>query len=121
MHQFLLDNRVDLIERCKAKVANLGVLVHELRNILQTATLALNAHADGTRILVEVADHCGGLPHGAAETMFRPFTQTGEDRSGLALSIARRAVEADGGTLSVRDMPGTGCAFTIDMPQRALH
>ena len=106
-------------------------LLAALANLLQNAfkfthagtLVRLNAHADGARVLVEVADHCGGLPHGAAETMFRPFTQTGEDRSGrgLGLSIARRAVEADGGTLSVRDMPGTGCVFTIDMPQRALH
>jgi len=106
-------------------------LLAALANLLQNAfkfthsgtQVGLNAHADGTRILIEVSDHCGGLPSGATETMFRPFTQTGEDRSGLGLglSIARRAVEADGGSLSVRDVPGTGCVFTIDMPQPALH
>jgi hypothetical protein len=83
----------------------------------------LKAHADGARILIEVSDHCGGLPHGATQTMFKPFTQTGADRSGLGLglSIARRAVEVDGGILGVRDVPGTGCVFTIDMPRCALH
>jgi hypothetical protein len=47
--------------------------------------------------------------------MFTPFAQHGEDRSGLGLGlfIARRSVEADAGTLSVRDVPGTGCVFTI--------
>jgi signal transduction histidine kinase len=55
--------------------------------------------------------------------MFGPFAQSGEDRSGLGLglSIARRAVEADNGTLGVLDVPETGCVFTIDLPQRALH
>ena len=102
-----------------------------LANILQNAfkfthprtAVGLNARADGTRIFIEVSDHCGGLPHGATEAMFRPFTQSGEDRSGLGLglSIARRSVEADSGTLTARDVPGAGCVFTIELPQRALH
>jgi signal transduction histidine kinase len=35
----------------------------------------------------------------------------------LGLSISRRSVEANHGTLSVRDVPGTGCVFTIDLPR----
>jgi signal transduction histidine kinase len=47
-----------------------------------------------------------------------PFTQRSDDRSGvgLGLSISRRAVHAIGGTLAVRDVPGTGCIFTINLP-----
>lgn len=106
-------------------------LLAALANLLQNAfkftdsgtQVGLNAHADGMRILIDVSDHCGGLPDGATETMFRPFAQTGKDRSGLGLglSIARRSVEADGGSLTVRDVPGIGCVFTIELPQRALH
>lgn len=69
---------------------------------------------------MEVADHCGGLPPGSAERMFTPFTQRSDDKSGLGLglSIARQSIEADGGTLTVRDVPGTGCVFTIGLPRR---
>jgi signal transduction histidine kinase len=54
--------------------------------------------------------------------MFRPFTQGGFDRSGLGLglSIARRTVEAEGGSLTVRDAPGSGCVFTMKLPRHAL-
>jgi signal transduction histidine kinase len=38
---------------------------------------------------------------------------------GLGLSIARRAVEASGGHIDVRDQPGVGCTFTIDLPRLA--
>ena len=31
------------------------------------------------------------------------------------MSIVRRSVEATGGTLPVRDLPGTGCVFTIEV------
>ena len=33
------------------------------------------------------------------------------------LPISRRGVEANGGHLYVRDIPGTGCVFTIDLPR----
>jgi hypothetical protein len=82
--------------------------------------VVLSAHANQARteVWIEVADNCGGLPAGFATAMFRPFTQGGEDRSGLGLglSIARQGVEAQGGTLSVEDHPGTGCVFRISLP-----
>lgn len=36
------------------------------------------------------------------------------------LSICRRSVEANGGMLRVRDVPGKGCVFTIDLPRHLL-
>lgn len=106
------------------------LLLSAVGNLLQNAfkfthprsEVTLNAYALADRILIDVKDHCGGLPVGFSEDMFRPFTQGAEDRSGLGLglSIARRSVEANGGILSVRDLPGTGCVFTIDLPRHAL-
>jgi signal transduction histidine kinase len=96
-------------------------------NLLQNAfkfthhhtEVTLDAYALSDRILIDVKDHCGGLPPGNAERMFLPFTQSGADKTGLGLglSIARRSVEANNGVLSVRDVPGTGCVFTISLPR----
>jgi signal transduction histidine kinase len=95
-------------------------------NLLQNAfkftkphsEVSLHAYGKGDRILLDVQDHCGGLPAGAIEKMFRPFNQIGEDQSGLGLGldICRRSVEANRGALSVRNLPGSGCVFTIDLP-----
>jgi signal transduction histidine kinase len=84
--------------------------------------VSLKAYGTGDRVMIEVEDQCGGLPEGKAESLFISFGQHHQDRSGLGLglSIARRAVEASGGTLSVRDMPGLGCVFTIDLPRRDI-
>ncbi|NMM03910.1 HAMP domain-containing histidine kinase [Paraburkholderia sp. RP-4-7] len=100
-----------------------------LGNLMQNAfkfthphsEVTLDAYAVSDRILIDVKDHCGGLPPGNAERMFLPFTQNGEDRTGLGLglSIARRSVEANNGVLSVRDLPGIGCVFTISLPRYA--
>jgi signal transduction histidine kinase len=68
---------------------------------------------------IEVADACGGLPPGKIDDLFAPTVQRGEDRTGfgLGLSIARQAVEAHRGRIDVRDVPGTGCVFSIRLPQ----
>jgi hypothetical protein len=100
-------------------------------NLLQNAfkfthphtEVTLHAYAEGNCASIDTKDHCGGLPPGFAEKMFKPFTQGSFDRSGLGLglSIARKTVEAGGGTLTVRDVPGTGCVFTISLPRHSLQ
>ena len=82
----------------------------------------MHAYAVADRILIDVEDRCGGLPPGSAERMFLAFKQGDKDRSGLGLGLAicRRSVEANNGVVRVRDVPGSGCVFTIDLPRRAL-
>jgi len=101
-----------------------------LVNLLQNAfkftrpgtEVTLNAYAAADRVLIDVKDGCGGIPSGNTETLFKPFSQGSGDKSGLGLGlfIARQSVEADGGILSARDIPGTGCVFTISLPRHAL-
>jgi len=38
---------------------------------------------------------------------------------GLGLASSRQAVAADGGSIRVRNLPGKGCVFTIDLPAAA--
>ena len=77
----------------------------------------------GGSLSIEIEDECGGLPPGAIETLFEPFEQRGADRSGLGLGLAisRQAVEADGGRICARDIPGKGCIFTVEMPLAVEH
>jgi len=106
------------------------MLFSAVGNLLQNAfkftqrhtEVSLNAYAAADRIRIDVEDHCGGLPQGSAEDMFLPFKQGGEDRSGLGLGLAicRRSVEANNGALKVRDVPGSGCVFTIELPRHLL-
>jgi len=101
----------------------LGAVMNLVQNAFKftrpNTVVLLTAHAssDDHTVAIDVQDGCGGLPPGTAEVMFSPFTRRHGDRSGLGLglSIARQSVEAFGGTLSVRDLPGTGCIFTINL------
>jgi signal transduction histidine kinase len=84
----------------------------------QGGNLQLRAKAGGKRVTVQVEDECGGLPEGRLQTLFNPFMQIGQDRSGfgLGLAIAKQAVEAHKGELRVHNLPGRGCVFVLDMP-----
>lgn len=83
--------------------------------------VSLSTRVTEEGVLFSVEDECGGLPPGKAEDLFRPFEQRSADRSGmgLGLAIARKAARANGGELSVRDLPGKGCVFTLEMPRAA--
>jgi signal transduction histidine kinase len=96
-------------------------------NLLQNAFKFTRAHGrvslktspSQDRVLIEIADECGGLPPGKADELFQAFERRGSDRTGMGLGlwISRKSVQADGGQIHVRDVPGTGCVFTIDLPR----
>ena len=124
---------VPAVDPVLALSGNRALLQAALGNLLQNAfkftrehtEIRLDARLLGAHVLIEVTDCCGGLAPGSIERMFRPFAQRSENRIGLGLglglSIARQTIEADSGTLSVRDLPGVGCVFTISLPARTVQ
>jgi len=81
--------------------------------------VVLRAYGQGSRVVVEVEDQCGGIPDAAGD-LFQAFGERrGRDRTGLGLGlyIARKAVNAQGGQIHIRNMPGTGCVFVVDFPR----
>jgi signal transduction histidine kinase len=121
---------VDSVDPTLEVTVDRDLLFSAVGNLLQNAfkfsartfEVSLKAYAKSNRVLIDVEDSCGGLPPGEAENMFKPFSQRSADKSGmgLGLSICRRCVEANNGSVRVRDIPGTGCVFTIDLPLHSL-
>ncbi len=108
--------------------ADRPILAAALANLVQNAlkfthpgtTVTIRASTTADRVLIAVEDECGGLPPGKVEHLLRPFVQGGADRTGLGLglSICLKAVKAIAGELHIRDLPGKGCVFTIDLPKQ---
>jgi signal transduction histidine kinase len=80
--------------------------------------VVLRAHEECGRVLLEVEDQCGGILEAAGDPFQALVERRGRDRTGLdlELSITREAVDVLGGHLHVRNVPGTGCVFVIDVP-----
>ena len=112
-----------------AVYADRHVLSAVIMNLLQNAfkftrvhtSVGLSVRANADRVLIEIADQCGGLADGDVHELFRPFEQRNADRTGLGLGLAfsHWGVEANGGRISVRNEPDHGCVFTVDLPRVA--
>jgi signal transduction histidine kinase len=120
---------VEPVDPTLAVDADPQLLTSAVMNLLQNAfkhtpaggAVVLRAQARGQRLLVEIEDECGGILESTGD-LFQPFgDRRGTDRSGLGLglSIARKAVRANKGDIHVRNIPGKGCVFAVDVPMAA--
>lgn len=119
-----------------AVTADRQLLATAVTNLLSNAfkytrpggQVLLQAHTnDDGHMLIEVEDECGGILDSEGDPL-RWFgagdgdgVRRGRDRTGLGrgLSIARKAVRANGGDIHIRNIPDAGCVFVIDMPLAA--
>lgn len=122
-----IDLTIDLGEPSLVVEADRQLLTAAVANLVQNAfkftrkkgSVSLRAHATHSRVLIDVEDECGGLPPGKAEELFHPHTQRGGDLTGLGLglSIVLKTVRSVHGEVRVKNIPGKGCVFSIDLPQ----
>jgi len=101
----------------------MNLLHNAFKNTPSGGHVVLRARAEQGRLLIETQDECGGIPT-RRDDLFQAFgDRRGSDRSGLGLglSIARKAVRAHGGEIRVRNMPGSGCVFIIEIPLAAAE
>ena len=81
----------------------------------------VSVSAEGERVGIEVRDDGPGIPEAARGQIFEAFFTTKTDGLGLGLAISRGIVEECGGALSVRDAPGGGTVFRVDLVRAATH
>lgn len=115
------------VDRELTVVGDWLLLASAVSNLLQNAfkfsrargSVSLRTRVTSERVLIDVSDECGGLAVDQTHELFRPFLRgsANQSRPGLGLSIARNAVRAHAGEIHVRNIPGTGCVFTIDLPR----
>lgn len=86
--------------------------------------IAVGTVEGGARVKATVQDEGPGVSAEQAERIFEKFERLGRDTaggtdkgSGLGLYIARLLARAMGGDLSLASAPGTGAAFTLELPR----
>lgn len=84
------------------------------------ARVTLRSHP--AHVEIEVTDEGPGIPDAQLEEVFEPFRRLEDSRNratggvGLGLTIARRAVEAEGGSLRLMNRPAGGLSALISLP-----
>ncbi|MCG6924094.1 MAG: HAMP domain-containing histidine kinase [Acidobacteria bacterium] len=109
--------RVELIHRAVENVVRNAVR-HTADGTTVEVALATDPTTGGVR--VSVADRGPGVAEDEIETIFEPFYRGKGGQPGrgfgLGLAIARRAVEAHGGTLHARNRQGGGLVIEMVLP-----
>jgi signal transduction histidine kinase len=103
------------------------ILAAAIANLLQNAFrfsrkyghVELRMSATPSRVGIEIEDECGGLAPGKIEELTHSDGRLNVNRAsvGLGLFSSRKGIEAMGGQIGVRDLPGKGCIFSIDLPR----
>lgn len=88
----------------------------------ETISVAIRM-CNGNGVVIEVKDHGPGIPPEDQPRIFDRFYRVDKARwresggAGLGLSIAKWAVEAHGGTISIESEVNKGCTFRITLPR----
>jgi nitrogen fixation/metabolism regulation signal transduction histidine kinase len=67
-------------------------------------------------IVVEVTDSGVGMDTDAVSRIFEPYFSTKATGTGLGLTIAKRNIELNGGTIAVTSQRGVGTTVTMTLP-----
>lgn len=75
----------------------------------------------GGELRIDITDTGAGIPSAQLPNLFTPFERLGAERtqiegSGIGLALSKRLVEAMGGCIGVRTIPGEGSTFFVRMP-----
>jgi len=103
--------------------ADADLMVQAVLNILKNAVEASPAgpvlvagRRAGSGAEIVVRDEGPGFTEEAAARLFDPFYTTKETGMGIGLYLAKRIVEAHGGTIGARGREGGGAEFRIILP-----
>jgi signal transduction histidine kinase len=122
---------VTLPETLGTMMADPVLLRRVIDNLLENAhkytdktdrPIQLDARIDGAKVIVAVADRGIGISDDDQKRLFEPFFRVDRSRSratgglGLGLLLARRVVEAHGGTLAITSVLDEGTTATVTLP-----
>lgn len=85
-------------------------------------SVTVTATSRNDHVSIAVSDTGVGIPADVGERIFEPFFQVagttpqhGESSSGLGLALAKRSIDAFGGSITYSSVIDAGTAFTIDL------
>jgi signal transduction histidine kinase len=110
------------IDLHRIKQVLLNLLENAVAHTDRGGKITVTARQQDKKILVSVTDTGEGIPARELPLIFERFYRVDKSRtrktggSGLGLTIAKRLVEAHGGTIEVKSEPGRGSTFTFSLP-----
>lgn len=118
------------IENTIAISGDAELLRRAIENVIRNAVYYTDADSEvtvdykvvGSHTCIDIGDNGPGVPESKLEDIFNPFFRTDRARErnsggrGLGLAIARRAMQAHGGTITAKSKPGGGLIISLQIP-----
>jgi signal transduction histidine kinase len=79
-------------------------------------TVRVASDASGSSVTIAVADTGVGMDAEALARVFEPYFSTKTSGTGLGLTIARRNIELNGGSIEIESAKGAGTTVTVHLP-----
>ena len=108
---------------------NEGLMQHVWSNLLtnaikfnpQDGLIALRLRREARRVVFTIDDQGPGIPEDQQRHIFNRFYQLDsshtQEGNGLGLALCKQIVDSSGGEISVMNLPGGGCRFTVIFPE----
>jgi len=103
-------------DRDRIKQVLLNLVLNAIQAMPSGGTLEIGAGAGGGTLTVTVADTGSGIAPEVLSKVFEPYVTTKTQGLGLGLAIARRIVEAHGGSIQAESEPGRRTRFRFALP-----
>ncbi len=115
-----VDAPIDLpavsIDRTLFARALTNIIENALHAMPGTGQLKVGVSANQETVSIEITDTGVGMDEDAAARIFEPYFSTKAIGTGLGLTIAKRNIELNGGTIEVRSRRGVGTTVTMRLP-----
>jgi signal transduction histidine kinase len=105
-----------LLDRQQMQQALLNLLLNALQATPPGGAVQVTAEAGATEVRLTITDQGSGIALEMLERIFDPYFTTKPEGTGLGLPIALRIIQAHGGTLDVRSIPGQGTTVEVRLP-----
>ncbi len=89
--------------------------------MIQAEVVPPEGEQKSNQVVVTVSDSGPGIPVEAQRRIFEPFFTTKTKGTGLGLPVARRIIEAHGGSINVECHAAQGTSFIVKLPTEREH
>ena len=103
------------------KQALLNVILNAQQAMPDGGELIVRTYGNSENIFIDITDTGVGIHRDKIDKIFQVYYSTKKNGTGLGLPAAKRIIEENKGTISIRSEDGKGSSFLIKLPVNSKH
>lgn len=104
------------IDARRMEQAFLNIFLNSIHAMEKGGVLAIKAGVKGGMVSITVEDNGRGMTREVLGRVFQPFFTTSPEGTGLGLTLTKRLIERQSGTINIESEPGKGTKVIVSLP-----